>query len=76
METSPDPAIDMRAPDSLTFGDLCYAIEKGRICYERCGSSLALRVHDIRRWGRREMAFRTLVAPLLTCPGLDMGGFA
>ena len=82
MDTSPDPAIEMQTPDPLTFGDLCYAIEKGRVCYERCGSSFELRVHDVRRWGRSEVAFRALLAPLADClsfesfESLDQGDFA
>lgn len=74
MDTSPDPAYEMQIPDPLTFGDLCYAIEKGRVCAERCGSSFELRVHDIRRWGRREVAFRALLAPLSASLSLDLGG--
>lgn len=82
MDTSPDPAIEMQTPDPLTFGDLCYAIEKGRIYYERSASSFELRVHDVRRWGRSEVAFRALLAPLADClsfesfDSLDQGDFA
>lgn len=75
MDTSPDPAIEMQTLDPLTFGDLCYAIERGRICYERSGSSFELRVHDVRRWGRSEVAFRAMMAPLASSLSLDLGGF-
>ncbi len=76
MDTSPNPAMETRTPDPLTFGDLCYAIEKGRVSYERRGSSFELRLQEIRRWGRREVAFRALLAPLSECLSLDLGGFA
>lgn len=76
MDTSPDPAMETQTLDPLTFGDLCYAIEKGRLDYERHGSDFELRLHEIRRWGRREVAFRALLAPLADCLSLDLGGFA
>ena len=75
METSPDPALESQALDALTFGDLCYAIEKGRVGgVERHGSILELPLHEIRRWGRREIAFRALLAPLSDCLRFDVGG--
>lgn len=76
MDTSPNPAMETQTLDPLTFGDLCYAIEKGRISSERHGSSFELRLQEIRRWGRREVAFRALLAPLSDCLSLDLGGFA
>ena len=76
MDTSPDPAMEGQTPEALTFGDLCYAIEKGRVDFERRGSNFELRLHEIRRWGRREVAFRTLLAPLSACLSLDLGGYA
>jgi hypothetical protein len=76
MDTSPDPAMEMQALDPLTFGDLCYAIEKGRISYDHCGSCFELRMHEIRRWGRRELAFRAMLAPLSASLSIDLGGCA
>ncbi len=76
MDTSPDPAMDTQTPDMLTFGDLCYAIEKGRLDVERRGSSFELRLQEVRRWGRREVAFRALLEPLSDCLSFDIGGFA
>lgn len=76
MDTSPDPAMTTQTPDPITFGDLCYAIEKGRIGAERHGSSFELCLYDIRRWGRREIAFRSLLAPLSACLSFDIGGYA
>lgn len=76
MDLSPDPAVDTQSPDPLTFGDLCYAIEKGRLGVERRGSSYEVSVYKARRWGRREIAFRHLLAPLSACLSLDLGGFA
>lgn len=72
MDTSPNPAMENQTPDSVTFGDLCYAIEKGRIDVERHGSNFELRLLEIRRWGRREVAFRALLEPLSDF----LGGFA
>lgn len=74
MHMSPEPVSHTAAPDPLTVGDLCYAIEKGRIDVERHGASFELRVHDLRRWGRREAAFRTLLWPLTTYLSFDLGG--
>ena len=76
MDTSPDPAVDMPALDRVTFGDLCYAIEKGRLEVARRGPSFVVSVYEARRWGRREIAFRALLAPLSACLSLDLGGFA
>jgi hypothetical protein len=76
MDLSPDPAVEMQQPDPLTFGDLCYAIEKGRLEVERHGSSFEVSVYEARRWGRREIAFRALLAPLSACLSGDLYGFA
>ncbi len=76
METSPDPAMETSTLDSLTFGDLCFAIEKGRVEVERSGVCFELRLQEIRRWGRQEVAFRTLLAPLSDCLSIDLGGCA
>ncbi len=76
METSPDPAMETSALDPLTIGDLCYAIEKGRIEVERSGACFELRLQEIRRWGRQEIAFRALLEPLSDCLSLDLGGCA
>jgi hypothetical protein len=78
MESSSDPAVD-QAADPLTFGDLCYAIEQGRVGAERRGASFELRQRDALLWARREIAFRTLLAPLadrLTLDLFDVGGCA
>jgi hypothetical protein len=76
MDLSPDPAVEAEATDPLTFGDLCYAIEKGRLDVERRGSSFEVSVYEARRWGRREIAFRHLLAPLSSCLSFDLGGLA
>ena len=76
MDLSPDPAVDVQQLDPLTFGDLCYAIEKGRLEVERRGRSFEVSVYEARRWGRREIAFRALLTPLSDCLSLDLGGFA
>lgn len=75
MKWSPDPARQPEALDPLTFGDLCYAIEKRRVPAEQRGASFELRVREIHRWGRRETAFRALLAPLTDCLSMDLGGF-
>lgn len=76
MNLSPDPATQAQEQDSLTFGDLCYAIEKGRLEVERHGSSYEVSVYEARRWSRRETAFRALLAPLSACLSGDLYGFA
>lgn len=76
MDLSPDPAVETQSSDPLTFGDLCYAIEKRRLDVERRGSSFEVSVYEARRWGRREIAFRHLMAPLTACLSFDLGGFA
>lgn len=76
MDLSPDPAVENQSPDPLTFGDLCYAIEKGRLDVERRGPSYEVSVYEARRWGRREVAFRHLLAPLSACLNFELGGFA
>jgi hypothetical protein len=68
--------VETQEPDTLTFGDLCYAIEKGRLDVERHGSSFEVSVYEARRWGRQEVAFRALLAPLSGCLSFDLGGFA
>lgn len=75
MHMSPEPVPPAAALDPLTVGDLCYAIERGRVDVKRHGSSFELRVHDLRRWGRREVAFRTLLWPLTTTMSFDLGGY-
>ncbi len=77
MDYSPDPATsDMAeaASEAVTFGDLCYAIEKGRVSTERCGSSYELRISDVRKWQRQEESLRIMLAPLADSLALDLGG--
>lgn len=82
MDYSPDPATtdgaDMAdvTPDAVTIGDLCYAIEKGRVSTERYGSTYELRLYDVRKWRRQEESLRFMLAPLADCLALDLGGFA
>ncbi|HEX9037122.1 MAG TPA: hypothetical protein VF808_09060 [Ktedonobacterales bacterium] len=76
MDPSPGAPMEAQMPDPLTFGDLCYAIEKGRLDVERRGSSFEVRIHEVRRWGRQEIAFRAMLEPLSGCLSLDLGGFA
>ncbi len=80
MEYSPDPATtDMELvppPDGVTFGDLCYAIEMGRVSTERCGASYELRLQDVRRWRRQEESLRVMLAPLADSLALDLGGLS
>ncbi|HET9109790.1 MAG TPA: hypothetical protein VFN78_03085 [Ktedonobacterales bacterium] len=74
MDYSLDPATSDTAVDSVTFGDLCYAIEKGRVSTERRGASYELRLHDVRRWRRQEESLRIMLAPLADSLALDLGG--
>lgn len=74
MDYSPDPATTQSATDPVTFGDLCYAIEKGRVSTERHGDSYALRLCDVRRWRRQEESLRVMLAPLADSLALDLGG--
>lgn len=74
MDYSPDPAMNDTATDPVTFGDLCYAIEKGRVSTERRGSSYELRLYDVRRWRRQEESLRIMLAPLADSLALDLGG--
>lgn len=88
MDYSPDPAttettetIEMTemiemTPVFFTFGDLCYAIEKGRVSTERHGGDYELRLHDVRKWQRQEESLRLLLAPLADCLALDLGGLS
>jgi len=77
MDYSPDPATTDMAemtPESVTFGDLCFAIEKGRVSTERHGSSYELRISDVRKWQRQEESLRIMLAPLADSLALDLGG--
>ncbi|HZC07964.1 MAG TPA: hypothetical protein VE338_20170 [Ktedonobacterales bacterium] len=79
MDYSPDPATtDMTdvAAELVTFGDLCYAIEKGRVSTERRGSSYELRLQDVRKWRRQEESLRVMLAPLADSLALDLGGLS
>ena len=82
MDYSPDPATTEMtkmteiAPESVTFGDLCYAIEKGRVSTERHGGDYELRLYDVRNWQRQEESLRILLAPLADSLALDLGGIA
>ena len=74
MDYSPDPAMNDMAADAVTFGDLCYAIEKGRVSTERRGSNYELRLYDVRKWQRQEESLRIMLAPLADSLALDLGG--
>ncbi len=77
MDYSPDPATTDMAEvttEAVTFGDLCYAIEKGRVSTERRGSSYELRISDVRKWQRQEESLRIMLAPLADSLALDLGG--
>lgn len=76
MTFSPDPATDPVIVDPVTLGDLCYAIEKGRVESERYGGMYELNVGSVRRWQRQEEALRVLLAPLADSLSLDLGGLA
>lgn len=76
MDYSPDPATTDERPDPVTFGDLCFAIEKGRVSTERRGSDYAMRLYDVRRWRRQEESLRIMLAPLADSLALDLGGLA
>jgi hypothetical protein len=58
----------------VTFGDLCYAIEMGRVSTERRGASYELRLYDVRKWQRQEESLRIMLAPLADSLALDLGG--
>ena len=74
MDYSPDPAMNGMVADPVTFGDLCYAIEMGRVSTERRGASYELRLYDVRRWQRQEESLRIMLAPLADSLALDLGG--
>ncbi len=74
MDYSPDPETGDMAVDAVTFGDLGYAIERGRVSTERRGASYELRIHDVRKWQRQEESLRIMLAPLADCLALDLGG--
>ena len=74
MDYSLDPATHDTTADEVTFGDLCYAIEKGRVSTERRGSSYELRLYDVRKWRRQEESLRIMLAPLADSLALDLGG--
>lgn len=79
MDYSPDPATTETTgmtPEFVTFGDLCYAIERGRVSTERHGGDYELRLYDVRKWQRQEESLRLLLAPLANCLALDLGGLA
>lgn len=72
MNPSSDPALDYEALNALTFGDLCYAIETGRVDAERRGASFELRHREALIWSRRERALRRIFAPLAVNLRLDL----
>jgi hypothetical protein len=72
MDTSSDPALDLEALNSLTFGDLCYAIETGRIDAKRRGATFEFRHREALLWSRRERALRRIFAPLAANLKLDL----
>lgn len=74
MDYSPDPTIDGAAPETVTFGDLCFAIEKGRVSTDRRNTHYEMRLHDVRRWLRQEESLRIMLAPLADALALDLGG--
>ncbi|HEX8732860.1 MAG TPA: hypothetical protein VF725_12465 [Ktedonobacterales bacterium] len=74
MDYSPDPATTQDTPDAVTFGDLCFAIEKGRVSVGRRNAHYEMRVHDVRRWLRQEESLRIMLAPLTDALALDLGG--
>ena len=76
MEYSPDPATTEMTSELVTLGDLCYAIEKGRVSTERRGASYEMRLYDVRKWQRQEESLRIMLAPLADSLSLDLGGFA
>lgn len=85
MDFSPDPATTEMtemtemtdiASEFVTFGDLCYAIEKGRVSTERHGGDYEIRLYDVRKWQRQEESLRILLAPLADSLALDLGGLA
>jgi len=49
---------------SLTFGDLCRALASGRLSSGRHDAFYELRLADLRRWRRQELAARRLIASL------------
>lgn len=75
MDYSPDPAKNETAPDAVTFGDLCFAIAKGRVSVGRRNMHYEMRAYDLRRWLRQEESLRIMLAPLADALALDLGGF-
>ncbi|HUY77830.1 MAG TPA: hypothetical protein VMV29_13745 [Ktedonobacterales bacterium] len=49
---------------SVTFADLCRALASGRLSSGRQESFYELRLADLRRWRRQELAARRLIASL------------
>lgn len=82
MDYSPDPAttkmteMNEMTSEFVTFGDLCFAIEKGRVSTERHGGDYELRLYDVRKWQRQEESLRLLLAPLADSLALDLGGLS
>ncbi len=74
MDYSPDPATNNAAPDAVTLGDLCFAIEKGRVSTDRRGAHYEMRLFEVRRWLRQEESLRIMLAPLASALSLDLGG--
>lgn len=74
MDYSPDPAANDVVVDAVTFGDLCFAIEKGRVSTDRQGAHYEMRIHDVRKWLRQEESLRIMLAPLADSLALDLGG--
>jgi hypothetical protein len=72
MHTSSDPALDFEALNALTFGDLCHAIETGRIDAKRRGAAFEFRHREALLWSRRERALRRIFAPLAVKLSLDL----
>ncbi len=76
MDYSPDSATTEMVVEMVTFGDLCYAIEMGRVSTERHGASYALRLYDVRKWRRQEESLRLMLAPLAESLAFDLGGLS
>ncbi|MGH2501031.1 MAG: hypothetical protein ACRDID_00800 [Ktedonobacterales bacterium] len=74
MDYSLDPATTEVVADALTLGDLCFAIEKGRVSTDRQGAHYEMRLYDVRRWLRQEESLRIMLAPLADALALDLGG--
>ena len=74
MDYSPDLTAQDSVADALTFGDLCYAIERGRVSTERSGANYEVRLYDVRKWQRQEESLRIMLAPLADSLALDLGG--